>query len=356
MMLALEKDFSVQWRCLGMPFTHPMTYARGVPRLVKEIHEFRPHIIQTHHTPIVDWAARLATKWCGVPLNLSRAVTKPKYYHAKRSGQFAWWFSHLGDSVTSPFVDYYLPNSRDVAGYLNDVEGISPSRMILIVNGVDTEYFADSDESLRHEGRRFLGVGDQERLIVNIGPLKSLKRQNCLVDAALSLMPRFPNLRVALVGKTWVAEDERYLKELKRAIENAGESAKFVFTGELKDVRPVLAAADIYAHPSIVEGSSNAVLEAMSMGRACVVTASSQELVVNGESGLVVLQDDMQMLARSLSSLLSDDGRRARMGSESRRRSVKCYSVQRMCADLEAVYRRGLEEKGVKLRLRSKDT
>src|SRR5205085_8420404 len=82
MMASLEKEFGVYWQSVGSRFTHPSTYVRGVPLLLKAIDDFDPHIIQTHHTVIVDWAARIATKLRRVPLNLSRAVSKPKDYHA----------------------------------------------------------------------------------------------------------------------------------------------------------------------------------------------------------------------------------------------------------------------------------
>lgn len=350
MMATLERDYGVQWESLGMRFTHPLTYWRGIPRLLAQIDRFRPHIIQTHHTPIVDWVARLVTRWRHVPLNVSRAVSKPKPYQLSRHSIFAWWFIHLGDSLTSPLVDYYLPNSLDVAQYMHEVEGVPLSKLLVIFNGVDTEYFAFS-EALRSQGRQFLGVGEQAQLVVNVGPLRSMKRQDRLVAAALELMPKFPGLYVAFVGKTWSEADEAYVEGLKQTIARVGQSQKFVFTGELEDVRSVLAAADIYAQPSIVEGSSNAVLEAMSMGRACVVTdiPSCQELIINGRGGLVVPQDDKQRLVNALSSLLSDDASRACMGAESRRQAIERYSVRRMCAELEAVYRQGLEKRRIQL-------
>jgi glycosyltransferase involved in cell wall biosynthesis len=357
MMLPLERDFGVRWQTVGKRFTHPLTYVRGLPRLLNEIDEFAPHIIQTHHTVIVDWAARLATKMRGVPLNLSRAVSKPKDYHRTRGGVLAWWFHHLGDSLTGGIVDYYLPNSLDVSQYLKEVERISDSKLLLIPNGVDTDYFAES-EGLRQQGREFLGLSEQDQLILNVGPLKPLKRQNLLIEAALQLMPQFPHLKVALVGRTWGAEDELYLGKIREAIERAGQSDKFSFTGELSDVRGVLAAADIYAHPSIVEGSSNAVLEAMSMGRACLVSdiPSCQELIVDNETGLVVARDDVQVLSQALGSLLAETERRKQIGAAARRRAIEHFSVKRMCTDLEAIYRRALNEKGVKFHEDSADT
>ena len=350
MMKSLEHDFGVQWQSIGSRFTHPSTYVRGWPKLLKTIDEFQPHIIQTHHTMFVDWAARLATRVRRVPLNLSRAVTKPKDYHASRGGVLAYWFHHVGDSLTAGLVDYYLPNSHDVLNYLRQVDHISQSRLIVIPNGVDTEFFATSGE-LRRTGRAQLGVQEKDLLIVNIGPMKGLKRQNLLVEAALKLMTEYDSLKVAFVGKTWGAEDEAYLNKMQQAIEAAGRKASFVFTGELKDVRPVLAAADLYVHPSVVEGSSNAVLEAMAMSQACIVSdlPSCQELVVHEDNGLVVPRDDLPALGLAIKSLLADAGRRGEMGSRSRELAVGKFSVQRMCADIEAVYWRGLAEKGLRL-------
>jgi glycosyltransferase involved in cell wall biosynthesis len=350
MMASLEKDFDVKWQSVGRRFTHPATYLRGVPQLLKAIDDFDPHIIQTHHTVIVDWAARLAAKLRRVPLNLSRAVSKPKDYHATRGGKLAWWFHYFGDRLTDGVVDYYLPNSLDVGDYLNRVDRVSESRLIVIPNGVDAEYFKPTGE-LRRQGRQSLGVSDDELLIVNVGPLKALKRQDLLVDATLKLLPRFPHLKVTFVGRTWGAEDETYLRKMRQTIESADYANNFTFTGELEDVRPILAAADLYVHPSVVEGSSNAVLEAMAMGQPCVVSdlPSCCELVVHGENGLVSARNDLNSLIDSLELLLSNEERRKVMGAASRQRALDGFSVSRMCASVEEVYRRGLSEKGITL-------
>jgi len=99
----------------------------------------------------------------------------------------------------------------------------------------------------------------------------------------------------------------------------------------------------------VVEGSSNAVLEAMSMGQPCIVSdlPSCCELVVDGENGLVSPRDDLNSLIGSLESLLSNKELRKGMGAASRQRALEGFSVSRMCGSVEEVYRRGLLEKGI---------
>jgi len=348
MMNELARDHGVRATVLGGSFTSPRTYLRGWPALRRRIREFRPHVIQTHHTPIVDWVARVAGRWAGVPLNLSRAVSQPRTYHLSRRGRLAWWFTRLGDTVTRPLVDYYLPNSADVATYLADVEGVPPRKIVTIGNGIDTDLFQPSAE-LRQAGRQQLGLAADDLLIVTVGILKEHKGQRYLVEAAARLMSRLSGLRVALVGAPMSAEDEVYAAELRERVSVLGMAEHFMFLGMRADVRPVLAAADIYAHPSLHEGSSNAVLEAMAMGCACVVSdvTGCPELVDQGRAGLVVLQRDIPALTAALDSLLGDGFRRQALGAEARQRAEQVYGVRRMCAECEAVARRGLREKGV---------
>ncbi len=348
MMAVLQRDHGIQWEAIGLRFTEPRAYWRGMPRLLARVDAFRPHVIQTHHTPMVDWAARLATRLRRVPLNLSRAVGQPRQYHLSRQGRLAWWFTRFGDWSTSRMVDYYLPNSQDVAAYMRDVEHVPPDRIITIPNGVDTELFRPSAE-LRADGRRMLHLPESCRLIAYVAALKSQKEQHLLVEAVLALLPEFPDLRVAMVGRTWGSGDDLYLKGIQDRIAGSGYGDRFLFTGELPDVRPVLAAADVYAHPSAYEGSSNAVLEAMSMGLACVVSdvSGSPELVANGAAGIVVPQRDGPALTAALGQLLRDQVVRDRLGAAARARAEDGYSAYRMCRDVEAVARRGLAGKGV---------
>jgi len=233
---------------------------------------------------------------------------------------------------------------------LVETEGVSVRKIIPVANGIDTDIFEPSS-GLRWAGRRLLGLDHEGLLVVTVGILKEHKGQRYLVDAAASLMPEFPQLRVALVGAPISLEDEVYVEGLRDRTRKLGLAERFLFPGMQRDVRPMLAAADIYAHPSLHEGSSNAVLEAMAMGCACVVSdvTGCPELVAHGAAGLIVPQRDPVALADALRTLLTNGERRRTLGSRARQRAVDDYGVRRMCSECEEVARRGLREKGVEL-------
>lgn len=350
MMGILEREHGVRWQALGQRFADPRVHVRGWPRLTAQIAAFRPHVIQTHHTPVVDWSARLATVRMGVPVNLSRAVGQPKYYHLSRQGRLAWWYTRLGDRTTSRVVDYYLPNSDDVARYMQEIEGVPPEKIVTIPNGVDTDLFTAAPD-LRAAGRAMLGVPEGVPLIAYVAAIKTQKQQHLLIDAVLGLLGDFPDLHLALVGKAWSADDERYRDGLDATLAKAGRADRVHFTGELHDVRPILAAADVYAHPSAYEGSSNALLEAMAMGRPSVVSdiTGSPELVGEGQCGTVVPRADGVALREALRQMLSDSGGRQRMALAARERAVTGYSARTMCQRIEELSRRALAAKGVRL-------
>ncbi|HWA15559.1 MAG TPA: glycosyltransferase, partial [Gemmatimonadales bacterium] len=249
MMESLVHEHNVPSVVIGGRFTSWRTYRKGWPQLIRMIREYRPHVIQTHHTPIVDWAARLAGRHTGVPLNLSRAVGQPKNYHTTRRGRSAWWFTRTGDTLTRRMVDYYLPNSTDVANYLQEVEGINPKKIITVFNGIDTDDFRPTPELLA-AGRALLGLKEGDRLAAMVGTIKSHKGQQHLVEAFAAVAAEFPTLHLALIGKPMSADDHAYQEGLRAYAAEHGLGHRLLLPGQQRDVRPILAAADVYAHAS----------------------------------------------------------------------------------------------------------
>jgi len=350
MMEVLEQEHGVRWQALGQRFTDLRAHLTGWSHLLAQIADFRPHVIQTHHTPVVDWSARLATRRMRVPLNLSRAVGQPKHYHLTRQGRLAWWYTRLGDWATSSIVDFYLPNSEDVATYMREVEGVPPAKVVTVPNGVDTDFFM-ATPALRAAGRASLGVPDDHLLIAYVAAVKAQKQQHLLVEACLALLDEFPLLHLAFVGKTWSTDDDRYYESLREMIGRSGKADRFRFTGELSDVRPILAAADVYAHPSAYEGSSNALLEAMAMGRPSVVSdvTGSPELVGQGACGLVVPRHSGTALEHAIRTVLGNPALRADLALAARTRAVEHYSARAMCRRIETLSRQALAVKGIRL-------
>ena len=112
----------------------------------------------------------------------------------------------------------------------------------------------------------------------------------------------------------------------------------------IKEIPDLLHRADIYVQPSRQEGLPNSVLEAMAMGLPIVATriSGNEDLVAEGENGLLVPPQDPEKLAHALSELIDDAGRRQKMGLYSRRIIEDKYAFTVVADLLVRAYRRQL--------------
>jgi glycosyltransferase involved in cell wall biosynthesis len=156
------------------------------------------------------------------------------------------------------------------------------------------------------------------------------------LDIALEALARLQNERAVLV----VAGDGPERGRLVELARRLGVGDRVLLPGRAGDVGPLLERASLLVHPARWEGFGLVLLEAMLAGRAVVATEVSAipEVVVDGETGLLVPPDDPQALARAIDRLLSDDGERERLGNAGRERAHAEFSVERMAARTAAVY------------------
>jgi glycosyltransferase involved in cell wall biosynthesis len=122
-----------------------------------------------------------------------------------------------------------------------------------------------------------------------------------------------------------------------------------VFAGHRTDVPEILQALDIFVLPSNWEGLPNAVLEAMAAGLPVVATrvGGVPEVVVEGQTGILVPPRDPNALADALLTLLRDPNLRRRMGQAGRQRVQEYFSVDQMVSKTETLYEQLLSEKGL---------
>jgi len=213
-------------------------------------------------------------------------------------------------------------NSKLVRDFTLRREGISPEKAVVIFNGVE-------DCSLAPPPRT--GAGPR---IVCVASLREKKGHRHLLDALSRLRPRYPDLRLLLAGEGPLREP------LERMAGSMGLAGAVEFLGHRPDVASVLASADIFVMSSLEEGMPNALLEAMSAGLPPVVTrvGGNEEVVGEGEAGLLVPAADPAALASALDSLLGDEERRRRMGSAARRRFEQNFTIDRMIAAYQSLY------------------
>jgi glycosyltransferase involved in cell wall biosynthesis len=201
----------------------------------------------------------------------------------------------------------------------------------VIYNGVDAANFEPSASfEAAKRLRASLGVKPPGLLIGAVGRLAPEKNQEVLLQT-------LRRLRVARVDAHLVIAGGGPLRDhlLRRAI--ALEIADRVhLIGEVEDVRPVLAATDVFVLPSIaVESFSNAALEAMAMGRPVILSdiGGAREMIDDGVEGYVVSPTELPArLPALIAALYADPRKRLQMGQAARTRAITCFSVSAMAA------------------------
>jgi sugar transferase (PEP-CTERM/EpsH1 system associated) len=236
-----------------------------------------------------------------------------------------------------PFVQRYVALSQDLAAYLEQRVGVPSQRIAQIYNGVDTERFRPAT---RHRepiaGCPF--TDPSLWLVGTVGRMQTVKAQTLLVRAfvlALELAPALRDrLRLVVVG------DGPLRAEAQAILDGCGAGALAWLPGERADVPDVMRGLDCFALPSLAEGISNTILEAMASSLPVLATnvGGNSELVVHGETGELVPAGDPQALAMGLIRMAADRTRAVALGSAGRARVEARFSLPAMVASYRRLY------------------
>ena len=201
-------------------------------------------------------------------------------------------------------------------------EGVPARRIAVIPNGLDVERF----------GVR--SVAHPPRTVAIVANLRPEKQHEVLINAAPAVLARFPDARFQAIGD---GPERARLEKLATAV---GVSHAFTFLGYQRDIDDRLEAIDMLALCSNSEGFPNAVLEALAAGVPVVASdlPAVRELIVHGESGLLVPPGNSTELARALCRLMADPVLARRLGDRGRADTLARFSFTHMVAAFEALY------------------
>ena len=207
-------------------------------------------------------------------------------------------------------------------------------RVRVIYNGIDVERFARA-RSRRGEIRRREGVGDVDTVFLFMARLVEQKRPGDFLEAIGRLQMRQDGERVC----AWVLGDGPMSKELKRHAETLPHPDRIRFFGRRDDIENYLPGADAFVLPSIKEGFSNALLEAMASGLAIVATdvGGNAEAIRDGRDGLIVEPNDPDALEEVMLKLWTKRDLRASLAVSAAERA-QTFSLDQMQRNVEALY------------------
>jgi sugar transferase (PEP-CTERM/EpsH1 system associated) len=312
---------------------------RLFPQLLRLFRRLAPAIVHTRNLAALEaalpaWAAR-------VPIRIH--------------GEHGWEASDLDGGnrrfrlvrrVYRPFVDQYVALSRHLEDYLRDRVGIPAGRVDQIYNGVDTERFAP-DAGPRAAIPQFPFAAPGLWVVGTVGRMERVKDQVTLARAFAravgSSTAAAQRLRLVMVGAGPLAD------EVDRTLRESGVRALAWLPGERSDIPAILRALDCFALPSLAEGISNTILEAMACALPVVATrvGGNPELVEEGSTGRLVRAADPEGMAGALLDYFENPDAARRHGTAGRDLVEQRFSLNCMVGDYVRLYSRLLAKRGL---------
>ena len=177
-------------------------------------------------------------------------------------------------------------------------------------------------------------------MITLVGRIAEWKGQHVFIDAASAVLARFPDTRFQIVGAPLFGEYE-YEQSLHQAVAARGLQGRIAFLGFREDVPALLAQATIVVHASTLgEPFGQVVIEGMAAGKPVVATdgGALPEIVLPGETGLLVPMGNAPAMAAAIARLLEDPTRAAQMGAAGRQRVREKFTIAQTVAKVESLY------------------
>jgi sugar transferase (PEP-CTERM/EpsH1 system associated) len=247
------------------------------------------------------------------------------------------WRPALLRRLHSPLVDHYITVSRDLEQYLVRRVGIAPNRISHVCNGVDVERFSPAVEKPVHLLPVPLRV-ESPFIIGSVGRMQPVKDQAVLVRAFAELIQVNPGLRTTL--RLAIVGDGPLLLTLRELAHSLGVADLTWFPGAVSNVPELLRLFDLFVLPSLNEGISNTILEAMASGLPVVATrvGGNVEIIEEGGWGQFFEPGNVSELARLLVKYVGDPAMRTAHAAASRRAALDSFSIDTMVAQYRAIY------------------
>ncbi len=274
-------------------------------------HEFRANVF-----------GAVVARLCGIPIVTT--VHGKSYYPDQLKRRIAYrWVSRRSHMVAV---------SHDLRRFLADRIGIPQDRVAVIHNGVDPVDVSVLDQ--RPLLRQEWGVDGQDCVFGIVGSLYEVKGHRFLFQAFQHVVRRYVSAKLIVVGQGRLGET------LKQQVKDLGIERNVLFLGLRSDVPRILSAVDVFVLPSLSEGLSVALCEAMVAGLPVVASqvGGNQEVVVEAETGYLIPAGDVERLTDRLLHFAEQPDDRRICGQRGRERILQHFSTEQMLRQYERLY------------------
>ena len=295
----------------------------------KLFRKLKPSILHTYNLSAIEYT--VAATLAGVPIRVhaehGRDTSDPDGTNGKHN---------LLRRLLIPFVDCFIPVSKDLQNWLRTHIHVPDAKNLLINNGVDIRQFSlqKGVDTLRNESN----FPADSFIIGTVGRIQDVKNHAGLIDAFILLRNMLPayksRLRLAIIGHGPL------FSKIEEKIKNVGIGDVVWLPGSRDDVANLMQSFSVFAMTSIAEGTPVVILEAMASGLPIIATkvGGIPEVVIEGQTGTLVTAGETDAFAKAISTYVLAPDTLSEHGAAGRKRVEEIYSVEAMLAAYTNLY------------------
>lgn len=210
----------------------------------------------------------------------------------------------------------------------------------IILHGIDRKIFTPTPD--RAALRTTLDLPEKGPLIGCFGRIRHQKGNDLFVKVMCQVLPKFPDAKALIMGRA-TADNQDFLKDLTRQVEDAGLSARILFREEvpIEQLAAHFQALDLYIAPQRWEGFGLTPIEAMACGAPVVATrvGAFEEMIENGKNGYLVDVQDITAMAQHIEQMLQTPDQLTQMGQVAQDVTKAKFDITREAAEINDIYR-----------------
>jgi glycosyltransferase involved in cell wall biosynthesis len=286
-------------------------------------------VFHAHDVGATAWLAVAGRYLLGGRCVMKLRAGRPSYERRLASGLARYQLLTL-----LRLVDRVIVVNSEVEELSRDL-GIAPARVVRIPNGVDATFFQPVLTADKLAARERLGLPAEKTIVLFVGRLVPVKGLDSLLQA-WGLLPQ--SVRAgALLVMVGDGEERKRLQELSSSL-RVDES--IMFAGAQQAVLEYYWCADLFVLPSLREGLSNTLIEAMACGLPVIASnvGGALDVVEDGKNGVLFDAQNVDHLARKLESMIAMKDRWSEMGARARQKVVEYADLQEVVQRMQGLY------------------
>jgi glycosyltransferase involved in cell wall biosynthesis len=242
-----------------------------------------------------------------------------------------YWIARFFEWLTKPLATYYIANSEAVQTFYENHLGVKSGKIVVAPNGVDIDMFQNANATLVEKE---LNLAPNAFVVTCVANLAPNKGQADLLAAFDQAFANNPLTFLLLVG------DGKEREALTNQRELLLSKERIFILGRRTDVPALLKLTSVFVLPTLFEGMSTAILEAMAANKAIITTdiPENRVLLTHQKSALLIKPRDRKALAQTLTVLYEDSGLRERLSQEATRYVKKNYSITQMAQAFALIF------------------